>query len=109
MRRWFLHELDMSDIEAFAIHNFASPSLRRRIEILGFLHKRVLNECHPALAEFLLPMPGHALRYHDRPLDSRWDDVRGHSRLYNRSLYMYILMYNRLPREIVETRSVCAF
>ena len=41
VQRWYLHELGMSDKEAFISHNFAPPSLRRAIGILGFLH----NEC----------------------------------------------------------------
>ena len=109
MQRCYLYELGTSDTEAFVSFNFAPPSLRRRIGMLGFLHKRVLNECHPALSEFLIPEPGHANRYHDSPLDPRWDDVRGHSKLYNTSLYMYILMYNRLPQEVIQNRTVSAF
>ena len=49
MQRWFLHELGITDTEAFKTHNVAPPSLRRRIGILGFLHKRVLQQCHPYL------------------------------------------------------------
>ena len=44
LQRWYLHELGLSDKEAFVDHNFAPPSLRRAIGILGFLHKRVLQE-----------------------------------------------------------------
>ena len=32
-----------------------------------------------------------------------------HSRLYNNSLYMYILMYNRLPQELIDLPSVSCF
>ena len=109
MQRWYLHELGLSDTEAFVMHNLAPLSLRRRIGMLGFIHKRVLDQCHPALMEFLSPAPGSPYRYHTRTLESRWDDVRGHTRLYNTSLYMYILMYNRLPQEIVDLPSVSAF
>ena len=109
MQRWFLHELGLSDTEAFVLHNFAPLSLRRRIGMLGLLHKRVLNECHPALVAFLSPEPGHGYRYNDRSLNSHWSDVRGHSKLYNSSLYMYILMYNRLPQELVDLTTVSSF
>jgi len=49
MQRWFLHELEITDLDAFKIYNFAPPSLRRRIGLLGFLHKRVLQQCHSYL------------------------------------------------------------
>ena len=53
MQRNFLHQLECSECEAFVEHNFAPPSLRRAIAILGFLHKRVLGICHPALIKAL--------------------------------------------------------
>ena len=39
----------MNDTETFMQHNFVPPSLRRFIDLLGFLHKRVLFVCHPAV------------------------------------------------------------
>ena len=44
----FLHELDMNPAFAFLTYNFAPPSLRRNIGILGLLHKRILGKCHPS-------------------------------------------------------------
>ena len=41
----FLHELDVTPATAFLEFNFAPPSLRRNIGILGLLHKRVLGKC----------------------------------------------------------------
>ena len=109
MQRWFLHELDMTDTEAFVVYNFAPPSIRRRIGILGFLHKRVLEVCHPAMVKDLKLESVQAGRYHTRTLESHWSEVNSHSRLFNNSLYMYILMYNRLPQEIVDCTSVSSF
>ena len=109
MQRWFLHELGLSDTEAFVRFNFAPPSLRRSIGMLGFLHKRVLEACHPTLLEVFSLDAVHAARYHDRPLASQWSEVRGHSRLYNKSIYMHILMYNRIPQDLVEARTVSTF
>ena len=48
LQRWYLHELGLSDKDVFISFNFAPPSLRRAIGIFGFLHKRFLQECHPA-------------------------------------------------------------
>ena len=109
MQRWFLHELEVTDTHAFIEYNFAPPSLRRRIGMLGFLHKRTLGECHPALCAFLEVDQDQQLRYNDRRLLSHFAEVRAHRRLYNNSLHMYVLMYNRLPQEIVELPSVTAF
>ena len=38
----FLHKLEVIEKEAFLDYNFAPTTLRRNIEILGLLHKRVL-------------------------------------------------------------------
>ena len=80
-------------------YNFAPPSLRRRIGMMDFVHKRTLGECHPTLREFFEFKQGQIMN--SRNLVSHFDDVRGFSRTYNNSLYLYILMYNRLPEEIV--------
>lgn len=109
MQHWFLHELDVIDTHAFVEYNFALPSLRRRIGMLGFLHKRILGVCHPALWTCLEIAQDQRLRYNDRCLLSHLAEVRRHSRSYNKSLYMYVLMYNRLSHEIVDIPSVTAF
>ena len=110
VQRWFLHELGLSDKETFISHNFAPPSLRRPIGILGFLHKRVLEECHPALVHALPFAPAGLLaRYHSNALDPRIGEITCQDRLYQRSLYGYILVYNRLPQPIADSPSVSSF
>jgi len=110
VQRWHLHELGMSDKEAFVSHNFAPPSLRRAIGILGFLHKRVLEECHPALIHALPFAPAGLLaRYHSNALDPRIGEITCQDRLYQRSLYGYILVYNRLRKPIADSPSVSSF
>ena len=109
MQRGFLYELGCNDKAAFVEHNFAFPSLRRAIGMLVFLHRRVLGECYPAL-QTVFPSatgPGHA--YHDKPLESFYDQVRGHIALYDNSIYVYVLMYNRLPQVLVDCDSVSVF
>ena len=107
MQRWFLREIGITDTEAFVHYNFAPPSLRRRIGMMGFVHKRVLGKCHPALCEFLEFSQEQGMN--TRNLVSHFDAVKGFARMYNNSLYMYILMYNRLPEEIVSLPSVPSF
>ena len=108
MQRWFLHELGISDSEAFGTYNFAPPSLRRRIGISGFLHKRTLGQCHPYL-EIAFPLSTYPEGFHNRTLHSFVDEVVYHRRLYFRSIYGFIHIYNRLSQELVDSPSVSIF
>ena len=112
MQRWYLHELGMSETEAFVEFHFAPPSLRRRIGLLGFIHKRVLGQCHPqvkALIPFdLRDMP----RYwpaHDCQVSTGYTEAIEHRQLYDRSLFMYMHIYNRLPQSVVDCQSTKEF
>ena len=107
MQRWYLHELGISDQDAFVNHNFAPPSLRRHIGLLGFLHKRVLGECHPALCQALPFGPvGIAARYHSKHLETFSGEIICNDRMYERSLYAFTRVYNRLPQSLADTPSV---
>ena len=109
MQKGFLYELGLNDKSVFIEHNFAPPSLRRAIGILGFLHKRVLGRCHPALLELFPAGANLGGLWHSRQLESFFDQVRGHRTLYNNSIYMYVLIYNRLPQVLVDCETVSAF
>jgi len=52
-QRGFLQEIGMSPEIVFVEHNFAPRRLRRNIDMLGFLHKRVLELSHPNIQKFL--------------------------------------------------------
>jgi len=107
LQRGFLNEMDMTEDAAFIFHNFAPPTLRRDIGMLGFLHKRVLGHCHPALTKFL-PMALGA-GWHDKPLQS-FDHLCPYRReLFHRSLFGMIHVYNRLPQYIVDLPTVQSF
>ena len=109
LQRWYLHELGISDQSAFVDHNFAPPSLRRHIGLLGFLHKRVLGVCHPALCQALPFGPvGIAARYHTKHLETFSGEVLCNHRLYERSLYGFTRVYNRLPQSLADSPSVSA-
>lgn len=110
LQRWYLHELGISDQDAFVNHNFAPPTLRRNIGLLGFLHKRVLGECHPALCQALPFGPADIVaRYHTNHLETFSGLVNYQSRLYQRSLYAYTRVYNRLPQTLADAPSVSSF
>ena len=67
----------------------------------------VLEECHPALCQALpFDPPNIAARYHSNHLDTRRGEVISHARLYERSLYAYIRVYNRLPQALADSPSV---
>ena len=53
-QRHFLENLGVDERYAFLEHNFAPPSLRRNIGVLGLLHKRVLGLSH-LIFQNLLP------------------------------------------------------
>ena len=107
MQRGFLRDLGVSERDAFVSYNFAPPSLRRDIGLLGLLHKRVLGQCHPGLRS-LLPFSEvlAGSPWHNKQLESCWQRVRSWRSLYDRSLYMYVLIYNRLPQDFVDLHSV---
>ena len=56
-QRHFLERIGVDENTAFIEHNFAPPSLRRNIGILGLLQKRVLGISHPIFQKLL---PFHA-------------------------------------------------
>ena len=108
MQRGFLREMGLTDTEAFVTYNFAPPSMRRSIGLLGFLHKRTLRECHPLIID-LLPLAvdrGVSGDFHTKALYSYSGGVSNNRRLYERSLFRYIHMYNRLPQVLADAASV---
>ena len=110
VQNWYLHELGLYDAEAFVKWNFAPPSLRRIINLLGFLHKRILNKCHPATAT-ALPLAGPDILgdFHASTLDPCCHGVRCNQRLHSRSLYAFIHIYNRLPQVWIDAQNISAF
>ena len=109
MQRGYLYALGLTDKAAFVLHNFAPPSLRRAIGILGFLHKINLGTCHPALRSLFPPSSDPNSVFHSMQLESFFGTVRCNRALYSNSIYMYILIYNRLPQAIVDMESVSSF
>ena len=109
----FLNELGLSAAQAFLEFNFAPPSLRRHIGILGLLHKRVLGKCHPSF-EYLLPWyctrfteaRGHG---HTKQLYAHWLEITNHQGLFTRSIFGMVDIYNNLPQQAVDAMSVKCF
>ena len=109
----FLHQLQMTSEQAFLEFNFAPPSLRRNIGILGLLHKRALGKCHPSF-ERLLPFLADKVSQtlgsgHNKQLYGHWDVISSHQALFNRSIFAMVDIYNCLPQRIIDCTSVTAF
>ena len=75
----------------------------------GFLLKIVLKECHPLLCQAFPFAEGLMANYHTKALHPFSEEVSYQSRLFERSVYAYVLMYNRLPETLINLPSVSAF
>ena len=105
----FLYDIGCTDTHAFIEYNLAPHSLRRAIALLGFLHKRVLGQCHPILLQAFPFDPDRRWTRHDKTLLSYFEEVRGFRHVYDNSIWEYVLIYNRLTQGLVNTPSVTAF
>ena len=79
--------------------------------MLGFLHKRSLGLCHSLVKE-LLPLAtdrGIVGDFHNKAMYTYSGEVSHHRRLYDRSIFKYVHMYNRLPQVVVDTSTVKEF
>ena len=105
----FVRELHVTEEFVFLVHNFAPLELRRDIGILGFLHKRVLGECHPAIMN-LLPFSSQNYAWrHPKQLETYLESCVVRPVLYWRSLFGLIHVYNRLPDYVIASPSVKVF
>ena len=77
--------------------------------MLGFIHKRVLRKCHPLICQACPFAPSLDADYHSKALNPFTGGVSYQKRLHDRSIYAYILIYNRLPEVLVNLPSVSSF
>ena len=76
--------------------------------MLGFIHKRILGQCHPGVVK-LLPLDMRPSRWHGKQIVDPINQCMYHPSLYLRSLFGMVGVYNRLPPCLVEIESVTAF
>ena len=108
-QRHFLEELGESEASAFLKFNFAPPTLRRNIAVLGMIHKKVLGKCHPSF-EALLPSKGVVEEgRHSKQIYAHWSEVKENRALFNRSIFGMVDIYNNLPQLYVELGTVSVF
>ena len=108
-QRHFLEELGETESTAFLKYNFAPPSLRRNIAILGMIHKKVLGECHPSFDTLLPAMQSTEAGRHSKQIYAHWDNVEQHRALFNRSIFGMVDIYNNLSQPLVDCRTVSDF
>ena len=109
MRRRFLHELGLSDEEAFLDYNLAPLRLRRDIAVLGLLHRIQLGEAHQDFSTMFEPdlhpraaQTRHNMRRHAQQFREVW----GKTDYFNRSVFAAVRVYNVLPEDIVDAKTV---
>ena len=98
----------MTQEAAFDFYNFAPTCLRRDIGLLGFLHKRVLGECHPAVSQYF-PLHPPSYGWHTKTIELFDGLIVTKRPLFQRSVFAMIHVYNRLPPDIVNLISVKSF
>ena len=108
LQHHYVNELHLTAEVAFLDHNFAPPSLRRQIGVLGFLHKRVLGNCHPEIAS-LLPFMDANGPWHNKQLYGHMDKCVTRWPLFLRSLFGMVQVYNRLPQVFIDIDNVSLF
>ena len=108
-QRHFLEELNETEATGFLKFNFAPPTLRRNIAVLGMIHKKVLGKCHPSFDK-LLPSKGYTTEdRHSKQIYGHWFEIKEHRALFNRSIFGMVDIYNNLPQAVVELSSVSSF
>ena len=108
MQRGFLQEMHLTEASAFIHYNFAPPCLRQDIGLLGSLHKKNLGLCHEAIIGFF-PRRPHVHPWHDKQLENYSSRCPTRNSMFSRSIFQMVLVYNRLPQDVVNIDSVSGF
>ena len=111
----FLRELKLTDRDALILFNLAPLCVRRQIAALGLLHRRVLGLVPESIAALLPMLPSSAPAHRTRLTTHRHsfqleDPASGCvTEVFRRSVFGYIVVYNRLPQCVVALDSVKKF
>ena len=71
---------------------------------------RVLGLAHPAYNALLLYHNGPVqTRFHAKALNNSRESIVCHRDLFNRSLFGYVDVYNRLPQYVIDCESISSF
>ena len=108
-QRHFVEEVGETEASVFLKFNFAPPSLRRNIAMLGMIHKKVLGLCHPSFDALLPPKDFVEEGRHSKQIYAHWNEVTAYRNLFNRSIFGMVDIYNNLPQSFVDAQTVSAF
>jgi len=112
LQHHFLNEIGVTESNAFIEHNFAPPTLRRNIGVLGLIHKRVLGNAHPvyqSLLPFFTDVFGYPRQGHNKQLYGHILEAQFQLQLFKRSIFGMVDVYNALSQEMVDLKSVKIF
>ena len=109
----FLDALGIPLAQAFIDQNFAPPTLRRNIAILGLIQKRVIGKAHPSydkLLPWLRERTGSQVAgRHSKQLYGHCYEIVAQWRLWERSIFAMTDVYNSLSQGAVDCESVASF
>ena len=116
LQEHFLHGLQSNAAHAFKQENFAPPTLRRDIGMLGLIHKRVLGLAHPAFDRLLPLQPasyyeanaGNPFLRHDKQIYNHNRECSNNA-MFQRSIFSLISLYIRLPQRIINKDTISTF
>ena len=112
-QKHFVENLGSTEEAAFINNNFAPPVLRRNIDILGLIHKRVLDLSHSDF-EQLLPWRSQYFGQvredrHTKQLYNHALEVHFQVGLLRRSIFAMTDVYKMLPQYVTDSVSMSVF
>ena len=110
----FLRALDCTELEALTVYNLAPLAARRDIAMLGVIHRTVLGKGPKHFQAFFKQkqqQKARTTRLADRRHHKQLEDPRQgcFPELLRRSALGLIAVYNLLPKELVEEKTVKGF
>ena len=107
MNRYQQHHkmFEQSMIDRFLLHN----QFDLFAQLLERMNQHQHRRNHPALCQALPFGPvGIAAGYHPKPLEIFSGEIMCNDKMYERSLYAFTRIYNRLPQSLADMPSVSA-
>ena len=115
IQKLMLSEIGVSEEEAIVSYSLAPLQMRRHISMLGLLHKVASGIAPKPIGQLFCTIPltlrsygfGTSRRLHNLQIQD--PVVPSHPQIIKRSVFGLVKVYNNLPPQWVENRSVIAF
>ena len=104
-----------TETEALVTHNLAPLSTRRDMAMLGLIHRTVLKLGPPQFNEWFYPCNGNVHSHNTRWQCGRHDKILhdyvdgDHTMMLQNSVLGLVSVYNGLPQEMVNAKTVSKF